>query len=295
MKRARFIVLTGVSGSGKKTALHALEDLGFFCVENLPAPLVSSFVDFLLQVSAEENNPQYKSKCFALLIDCRDEHAYSQAVEFKNKLKDSKIDFSLIFFDAQDDVLLRRFKETRRPHPFTLQDANILNTQEAIHKERGILSAFRAEADLLIDTTSYTPHQLRKRIEEYIGGETHFEVRLQSFGFKYGLPNDADLVVDVRFLSNPHFVEGLREKTGLDREVAEYVMAGEGAKDFLDKYLALLKFLIPRYKAEGKRSVTIAIGCTGGKHRSVCMVEKIKEGLSDSGFSLKALHRDVSP
>lgn len=294
MKRARFIVLTGVSGSGKKTALHAFEDLGFFCVENLPAPLISSFVDFLLQVSKEENHPQYRSKCFALLIDCRDEYASSQAVELKNKLRDSLIDFSVIFFDAQDDVLLRRFKETRRPHPFTLQDPNTLNTQDAIHKERGILSAFRVEADLLIDTTAFTPHQLRKRIEEYIGGETHFEVRLQSFGFKYGLPNDADLVADVRFLANPYFVEDLREKSGLDSEVSKYVLADVGSKDFLDKYLELLKFLIPRYKAEGKRSVTVAIGCTGGRHRSVCMAEKIKEGLADLGISSKALHRDVA-
>lgn len=289
---SKFFVLTGVSGSGKKTALHALEDMGFFCVENLPAPIVSSFVDFVV-CSSSDKSSIYASKNFALLVDCRDEYAHEKALGYKAKLIDAGFEFSLLFFEAQDDVLLRRFKETRRPHPIVLHEKGAVNTQEAVQKERELLANYRANADLVVDTSTFTPHQLRKRIEEYLGEKPNFEVRLQSFGFKYGLPNDSDLVVDVRFLPNPHFVEELKEKNGTNKEVSDYVFASNEAQTFLEKYQDLLDYLIPKYQEEGKRSLTVSVGCTGGKHRSVAIVEKLFKCFVDREVKTQKSHRDV--
>lgn len=304
LKKAGFqlVIVSGLSGSGKSTILNALEDMGFTCVDNLPACLLDSFVGYAVyeaekceasKAGDEQDDDSFRHSHFALLINCRTEEDFGFIEAAKQKYESDSREVQLIYSDAQDEALLRRFKETRRPHPLMLSSGTRLTLTEALLAERNLLSGYRAAACRIFDTTGYTPHNLRLAVEEHFSFKRHLSILLSSFGFKYGVPHNVDLVVDVRFLPNPHFVSELREKTGLDREVAEYVFNSGEAQEFLDKYFDLLKYLIPRYKLEGKSNLTVGIGCTGGRHRSVALSERLAIQLSDSFSHVTVRHRDA--
>jgi len=299
----RLVIISGVSGSGKSTALKAFEDIGYFCLDNLPAPLVEHFVNLILnQVSkldSDRTTADHSSGSteernhYALLVDCRDNTSVNLIQEAINRLSKAGVDVCLLFLECQDDAALTRYRQTRRPHPL-LQSSNLLKTiAEALEKERELLSDLRALANLIIDTTSYSPHDLRKRIEEYDQYKTDLELAIISFGFKYGVPNDIDLLVDVRFLPNPYYVENLRPLIGTDPRIVAHVFSSPDADQFVTRYYSLLEFLIPKYQEEGKRYMTLAVGCTGGKHRSVAISERLAVELRTRDQQVSLSHRDT--
>ena len=276
-------VVTGLSGAGRSTALRVLEDAGIFCVDNLPPTLA---LDLLGLASSEGQLARV-----GLGIDVRTGAFLSGASEALSALEESGHEVRVIFLDCADDVLVRRFSETRRPH--ALAPAGDLHA--AISSERERLAGLRARADVVIDTTSFTVHDLRRHLIEYVGRDVErpsMVVRLVSFGFKYGIPVHADLVFDLRFLPNPHFVERLRPKTGLDPEVAEYVLSAPETKELLGHLGPLLSFAIPHYAREGKAYLTVALGCTGGRHRSVAMAEELARRLTGD-HHIVVTHRDA--
>lgn len=283
----RLVILSGVSGAGKSTALKAFEDMGFFCVDNLPAQLIPDFSKFLLD--APKPSAQY-----ALLVDCRGENFLPLVVRAVDSLKAAGVEVKLFYLDCQDEVAIRRYRETRRPHPLLVGNRPTVGTiAEAIEQEREILAPFRQIAQTTIDTTGYSPHDLRRVLEGALAHTRHLEIVLTSFGFKNALPLDSDLVIDVRFLPNPYFVQELTELTGLDPKVKEYVLSNQVTQDFLERYTKLLEFLVPHYEKEGKRYLTIAVGCTGGKHRSVVITECLAENLKKFGYQSTIRHRDI--
>lgn len=292
----KLVILSGVSGSGKSTALSAFEDLGYFCVDNLPGPIIHHYVDFLLQLPADWQahfaTTEGAERDFALLVDCRDTQSVTEVVRALDRLRGANVCVSLIYFDCRDDVVLRRFQETRRPHPLLVRSERGPSIGDALAREREVLAPFRDVASFVIDTSSYSPHELRARVQQFLGEQKPLEVTFSSFGFKYGPPKDADLIVDVRFLPNPHFVVGLREKTGLESEVRDYVLNSSDAQEFIDRYQQLLTFLLPRYAKEGKRYLNVAIGCTGGRHRSVAIAEEFAKRIRGAEFTLSVRHRD---
>jgi UPF0042 nucleotide-binding protein len=289
VRATELFIISGVSGSGKSTALQALEDLGYFCIDNLPAPLLPELIRYLSgEISSEERSR------FALLLDFQDRDSSKIVIEAKGSLEQIGVKVPLLFFDSSDEVLLKRFKEARRPHPLTLKPAGISSLPEAIREERDVLSELRESATYLVDTSNFSVHDLRNLITEYVGGRPELLVSVESFGFKYGAPTNADLVVDVRFLPNPHFVPALRPKSGLTDEVREYVLSAGDAPEFIRQYLSLLQFLLPRYKQEGKRYLTIAVGCTGGKHRSVVLSEALAKKLLELGERVTTRHHHIS-
>ncbi len=288
MDQISLIILSGVSGSGKSTALNALEDLGYFCIDNLPTPLLQHFVDYLALVFEQQHNTQN----YALQIDAKDQKAVTEVFQSIARLRELNIQLNLLYFDCQDEVIIRRYQETRRPHPFLLRGRNANTISEALQSEREVLATFRARADRVIDTTALTPHALRHAVESYVQVSPELEVVILSFGFKFGIPSDVDLVQDVRFLPNPYFVPELRELTGSDSRVSNYVMDSPEAQSFVELYSELLHFLIPHYQREGKRYLVIGIGCTGGKHRSVAIAEKLEGMLGDLGVTVSVRHRD---
>ena len=293
----KLVILTGISGAGKSTALNAFEDMGYFCINNLPGLMIEDFINKLVVVDSISD--EY-SENYALLIDCRSKEYVSTVKAALKKLKDSSIPVSLIFLDCSDDVAVRRFRETRRPHQkkkkkYLQQNFNnipIKTVEDAIGRERVLLSSLREEADNIIETSIYTPHQLRDKIEKLMGGRKDLlEVTLLSFGFKYGLPTDADLIIDVRFLPNPYFIPELKDHTGMDQDVYDFVNSNQDAKEFISTYMSLLNFLLPKYFKEGKRYLTIGFGCTGGKHRSVALAEYFSKNLK--GVNSVIQHRDI--
>ncbi|MES2504623.1 MAG: RNase adapter RapZ [Myxococcota bacterium] len=273
------IALSGLSGAGKSTAAKALEDLGYFVVDNLPAELLLKF--------AELGQRGHETKPLAFVIDAREAEHLTQFTAHWSTLKDG----ALWFLEASEQTLVRRFQETRRPHPIDKSGQGIL---ASIQTERALLAPLRSVADRVIETDSLTPHQLRAEIGRLIGAPTKLltAVRLISFGFKHGLPQELDLCLDVRFLENPYFIEGLKEQTGLDQAVKEFVLYAPKTKPFLEKTLELLRFLIPCYQSENKTYLTIAIGCTGGKHRSVVLVGEMARQLERYGYPVQITHRD---
>ena len=282
---SRVIILTGLSGSGKTVALRALEDAGYFCIDNLPLPLLPN----LLEISKDSK----LLRNIAVGIDIREKGLLRNIEE---KILNLKQDFiiDVIFLEAERSILVRRFKETRRPHPLSVwEDDDIANL---IEKESLYLKSLRYNADRVIDTSSYTPHQLRKLIMGLFGNAStgDMKITLISFGYKYGIPQSIDLLFDIRFLPNPHFVPQLRELTGLDRPVREYVLTASQSKTLLQKVTDLLGFLIEQYRNEGKSSIIIGIGCTGGRHRSPVIAEELRNQLSKM-FSLKIemIHREL--
>ena len=279
-----FIILTGLSGSGKGTFLRALEDRGFFCVDNLPLGLLTKFGELILKSETEPAKA-------AMVIDVREGETLSEFPAVYEELKKNPaLEMSLWFLEASDAVLIRRFSETRRPHPL---DPN-LPVLEAIALERDLLAPIRAMADHVLDTSRFTIHELRQhavRLFEERQAQ-HLLVSLVSFGFKYGVPIDSDLVFDVRFLPNPNFVPHLKAHTGADQPVIDYMNSHDETRDFLQHVYAFIDFLLPQYEKEGKSYVTLSIGCTGGRHRSVFIANAIGKHLSDRSYRVKVSHRD---
>ncbi len=284
----RFIVLTGLSGAGKSQAIRALEDLGYFCVDNLPTELVPT----LAGLSRREGAVLPK---VAIVLDIREGGFLRSFSRIWRRLKAMPgLDPRLIFLEASHDTLVRRFSETRRPHPLALDRPVV----EGIRSERRQMAKIRSLADLIVDTTHLTVHQLREQFQAF--ARTHDQaqsliVTLLSFGFKFGLPVDADIVLDVRFLPNPHFVPALKPKTGRDRAVVTFLRQQPLTEEFLQKTTDLLTFLVPEYVREGKAYLTIAVGCTGGRHRSVMIAEALKPALEPlQGVRVRVRHRDVN-
>ncbi len=284
-ERFRVVIVSGLSGSGKSTAIHVLEDLGFYCIDNMPAVLIPRF----LELSEGLGEGIHR---IAFGIDLRDRAFFDQLLSVIDQARKQGQRVEVLFLDASDDVLVRRFSETRRPHPRAEGGTPI----DGIRREREKLAGVRAMADRILDTTALTVHQLRAELtRDY--GEAHAEgisLFVVSFGYKFGVPTDADMVLDVRFLPNPFFVESLRSLSGLDEPVVRHVLGNEETAAFLKHAEALLDFLLPRYLREGKSYFTLAVGCTGGRHRSVVLVEEISRRLSGLGYRAQARHRDVS-
>ena len=285
-RAARFVVLTGLSGAGKSQAIHALEDLGYFCVDNLPTSLIPTLAD------RSESAADAPTRT-AVVADLRDD---TFLAEFPKVLRGLRRRRSLgavvIFLEASDDALVRRFSETRRPHPLAADQSVI----EGILKERRALAKIKKLSDKVFDTSELTVHELRRAFMDLseVGADTQLTVTLLSFGYKHGIPLEADLLFDVRFLPNPHFVPALRPLTGRDRAVQEFLDEAEATAVFLTKTVDLLRFLLPQYAAEGKSYVTVAIGCTGGRHRSVMIAERIRRRLTRvDGVRLRLRHRDA--
>ncbi len=277
----RIVLITGLSGAGKSHALNCFEDLGYYCVDNMPPTLIPKFADLFIQ---SEN------KKVALVCDMRGAAFFEDLFEALQELEDRKADYEILFLVADDEVLIRRYKETRRRHPL----GNI-SLPEAIRKEREVLSELRGRADREIDTSSLKPWELKGRIVELYEPEQrdkNMQIRIVSFGFKYGLPPDADLVFDVRFLPNPHYVDHLKVLTGEDDQVKDYLWRWAETGNYFNKVKDLLEFSIPFYVKEGKTNLVVSIGCTGGKHRSVVISDELGHVLG-SHFNLTVEHRDI--
>lgn len=289
MRTRSLYVVTGVSGSGKSTAISAFEDLGFSCVENLPAQMIGDYARYL-ETGGELHRPELPG--YALLLDCRDIESSSSVVGELKRLRSLGVQIFILFLDCQDDVILRRYQETRRPHPLILEGTMRGTMSDALQLERAQLSSFRAKADRIIDTSSFSPHDLKREIEAMLGSTHAFNIEICSFGFKFGIPRDADIVLDVRFLPNPHFVPELRPLTGNDSSVSEFVFHTGEAEELVQKYVELLVFLLPRYRKEGKHYLIIAFGCTGGRHRSVSIAKRIANDLQKHGYQVSISHRD---
>ncbi|MCX7642982.1 MAG: RNase adapter RapZ [Armatimonadetes bacterium] len=286
MNRPELLVITGMSGAGKTLALHALEDAGYFCVDNLPPKLLPTLVD----LCAHSSQPIVK---VALVADVRGGEFFRDLTESINRLRSEGYNVRIFFLEASDDVLVQRYKETRRRHPLSNNGRDLL---QAIQAEREQLSEIRALANEVIDTSGLTPQQLRDEILRrlQLGDGTVMQVKIVSFGFKYGVPVDADLVFDVRFLHNPNYEPELRHLTGQDKRVKEFVLKHFEAQEFLKRLRSLLEFTLPLYRREGKSYLTIAVGCTGGRHRSVTLAEAIAEIVKGQGYNCTVLHRDIN-
>lgn len=280
----RLVVITGLSGSGKGSALKAFEDLGYYCVDNLPVGLIPRFADMCAAHAS-------RIRRSAVVVDIREGESLSQLPVTYQRLGRDGLNVALLFLEASDEALIHRFEETRRPHPL----GRNLPVREGIRLERSLLKPMRHLADTVIDTSRMNVHELRQLIQDRFGGRRRktMLVSVLSFGFKYGVPHDADLVFDIRFLPNPNFVTGLREKSGIDPEVREYVESQALTREFISRISDLLLFLLPNYVREGKSYLTIAIGCTGGRHRSVALAEHIGDFLDEEGFKTKVIHRDL--
>lgn len=283
----RFIVITGLSGSGKSQAIRALEDLGYFCVDNLPTTLIPTVAEWSLRAGGEMSK-------VAIVVDVREGGFLSQFPKVLRKLRGMRrLRPALIFLEADDAALLRRFSETRRPHPLAHNRPVI----EGIRQERARLAAIREMADNIVDTSQLNVHELREAFSQFSRAHSSrvpLVITLLSFGYKHGVPVEADLVFDVRCLPNPHFVTRLRDKTGRDRAVVRYMQQHASTMEFLNRLVEFLRFLVPQYVAEGKSYLTIAIGCTGGRHRSVMMADAVRRSLTGlEGVRLRVRHRDI--
>ncbi|MGN1317473.1 MAG: RNase adapter RapZ [Lachnospirales bacterium] len=282
----RFVIVTGMSGAGKSTVLKFLEDIGFFCVDNLPPSLIPKFVELC-------DNPTSEVENVALGIDIRGGKKFGELFGFLSEVSGEKSKFEILFLDCDDEVILKRYKESRRNHPLSLRGERLIS---GIRKERELLSNIRKRADYIIDTTNLLTRQLRTQLSEIFLEGKGFDslmITVLSFGFKYGIPSDADLVFDVRFMPNPFYIKELRELTGNDVAVRDYVMESPEAQTFRDKLTDMVSFLIPNYIKEGKTQLVIAIGCTGGHHRSVTLANELHNYLKKSGHSVVIAHRDI--
>ncbi len=276
------VIITGMSGAGKTVAVQSFEDMGYFCIDNMPPSLIPKFWELIKESG--------KITKIALVIDMRSRSFFEEIQGMLVDIENTKfIDTKILFLDASDEELVSRYKETRRAHPLAMDGL----ITEGIKKERALLAEFKSQSTLVIDTTVLTPRQLREKINEEFRAATGtgFRVEMVSFGFKYGLPIDADIVMDVRFLPNPHYVPELRPLTGLDKPVYEYVMSFEETEAFYQQFSQLLVTVMPGYVKEGKSSLTIAIGCTGGQHRSVALTKRIGDLLAKE-YQVNITHRD---
>ena len=284
MRETNLVIITGMSGAGKTVAVQSFEDLGFYCVDNLPPALLTKFLELMKDASNNINK-------VALVIDLRGREFFDALFESLDILADQDwVDEHILFLDAKDEMLVSRYKETRRQHPLAPEGLPL----DGISQERQMLSKLRGRAQYFIDTTNLKPKELREKIVGKYGEEEQqiFSVHAMSFGFKYGMPIDADLVFDVRFLPNPHYVDHLQPLTGLNQDVRDYVFKWTETQRFLEKWLDLLTFMLPQYKKEGKSQLVIAIGCTGGQHRSVALAEHVAKYFS-SQYTTHVSHRDI--
>ncbi|MBN1881786.1 MAG: RNase adapter RapZ [Deltaproteobacteria bacterium] len=278
-------IVTGLSGSGKSTVINALEDIGFFCIDNMPVVLLPTFVDLLHQSSWDINK-------VAIVMDVRERRFLSEFPDVFEELTEKGQPYHIIFLEATDDILIRRYKETRRSHPMAE------NPREGIARERKALGELKGQAHLIIDTSDFTPHQLRDRIFDYfkeLVPKRKLRVTVMSFGYRHGTPSEADVMMDVRFLPNPFFVETLKKKTGMDGQVKKFVLGKQETSEFLQLFKNLLSYLIPRYVEEGRSYLTVALGCTGGIHRSVVLAGEVARWLGDSeDCIINVVHRDIN-
>ena len=282
----KFVILTGMSGAGKSTALKMMEDIGFYCVDNLPIPLLEKFVEL-----SELQNAELQK--VAVGIDARSGQALDELKNVLDRIKEKGGSYEILFLDSDDSVLVKRYKETRRSHPLAPGE----RVDKGIALERERLAFLKERADYILDTSQLLTRELKAEIEKIFLKNQDYKnlfITILSFGFKYGIPVYSDLVFDVRFLPNPYYVEGLRAKTGNDKEIQEYVLQFKEAHEFLDKLTDMIDFLIPNYISEGKNQLVISIGCTGGKHRSVTLANELYKRLSKkTEYGLKIEHRDI--
>ena len=284
----RFVIVTGMSGGGKSTAMRMLEDVGFFCVDNLPVPLIEKFMELLVMPGNEISKA-------ALGLDVRADQSFGDAMKILDRMRQNGFIFEVLFMDASDSTLVKRYKESRRVHPLcTPEDSRV---EHGISKEREILTEMKKKADYIIDTSKLLTRELKEEIDRIFvknGEYNNLIISIMSFGFKHGIPADADLVFDVRLLPNPFYIDELKYMTGNDKGVQEYVMGFPEAGQFMDKLEDMLRFLIPNYIKEGKYQLVVAIGCTGGKHRSVTLANELYRRMKDKGnYGLTISHRDV--
>ena len=285
MRQTRFIIVTGYSGAGKTQAMRILEDMGFFCVDNLPPMLIPKFAELVAGAKSDIRR-------VAVAMDIRGREFFDEFFEALGQLERTGFPYQIVFLEANDSTLVKRYKETRRSHPLS-QQGRILG---GIMEEKKRLEEVRGRAQILLDTSHWTVGQLREKMQSLFaldGKAPEMTVNLVSFGFKHGLPMDADLVFDARFLPNPHYVDSLRYLTGEDEAVREYVLKWPTAQQFVDQLHSMLTFLLPQYANEGKAQVAVAIGCTGGQHRSVVLAERLSEILSQDGVPVRTEHRDL--
>lgn len=282
-----FLIVTGLSGAGKSRAVDALEDIGFYCVDNMPPQLISKVAEICLAGNS-------KISRVAVVTDMRGGDMFYGLFEELDEMRDKGLTYKLLFLDASDAELIRRYKETRRRHPLAgLVSGGIA---EAIRNERVLLRPARERADYVIDTTHLSANELKQRMNNIFldSIQNSMLINVMSFGFKYGSPSEADLVFDVRCLPNPFYVDELKNKTGLDAEVRDYVMNSPNSEELLSKLRDLVGFLVPLYQKEGKSQLMIGVGCTGGKHRSVTFAELLYQFLSEQGYNVRVVHRDIS-
>lgn len=300
----RFVIVTGMSGGGKRTALKMLEDIGFYCVDNLPVPLLEKFFELIVTPNSEISK-------LALGLDVRADQNFKEAEDILKKMKDNGYSYELLFMDASDAVLIKRYKESRRIHPLTMtasftamsqtddrdsQQSTAVSLEDGIKEERKILKNVKKKADYIFDTSNLLTRELKEELDKiFVRNEEYnnLMVRIISFGFKYGIPADADMVFDVRFLPNPFYIDELKHLTGNDKAVQDYVMSYPEAGEFLDKLCDMFSFLLPNYVKEGKHQLVIGIGCTGGKHRSVTLANELFRRMKDKRkYGLTITHRD---
>lgn len=283
----RFVIVTGMSGAGKSTALKMLEDMGYFCVDNLPVPLIPKLSELLAVPGSEMNKA-------ALGVDIRSGESFRQLEAVMRELDAAEFRYEILYLESSDNVLIKRYKETRRFHPLSGSGGRV---DEGIRREREKLEFLKKKADYLVDTSHMLTRELKKELAKIFVQNKEYKnlyITVLSFGFKYGIPNDADLVFDVRFLPNPYYIEELRPMSGNDKAVRDYVMGNDKAGKFLEKLLDMAEFLIPNYIAEGKTQLVIGIGCTGGKHRSVTLANEFYEALEKAeNYGIRIEHRDI--
>ncbi len=282
-----FVIVTGMSGAGKSYAGNCMEDMGFFCVDNLPVPLIGKFAELGMGGAGEYER-------MALVTDVRAGAAFEGLFRVLEELERMRCPVRILFMDASDNTIIKRYKETRRSHPLASETVDL---ETAISAERELLAPLREKADWIVDTTELPKLKLRDMLHRIFhagdGRVDEMRVNVTSFGFKYGVPPEADLVFDVRFMANPHYDPQLRPHTGLERPVADYVFADGQAEEFMKRLLDMLQFLLPRYKEEGKSALFIAIGCTGGRHRSVATAHRVAEFIAACGYPVAENHRDM--
>lgn len=283
----RLVIVTGMSGAGKSTALKMLEDVGYFCVDNLPVPLIPKMADLWRSSGSELNKA-------ALGVDIRSGQSFRELEKVLNELDKTGMKYEILYLESSDDVLIKRYKETRRFHPLSGSHGRV---DEGIHKERVKIAFLKKRADYLIDTSHMLTRELKAELNKIFVQNKEYKnlyISVLSFGFKYGIPADCDLVFDVRFLPNPYYIEELRPQSGNDTKVRDYVMGNQKAREFLDKLVDMIEFLIPNYVQEGKTQLVIGVGCTGGKHRSVTLANELYEALrANENYGIRIEHRDI--
>ena len=281
----KYLIVTGMSGAGKTSAIHALEDLGYYCVDNLPPSLIPQFIELW------QSNPGTE-ECAAFGVDIRSRQYFGQ---FKQIMNDIRAQVEVLFMDCRNEELLKRYKTTRRIHPLQGPDQKVARIEDALTMERSYLAPMREQADYVLDTSESNVWQSRDAVQTMFGGDNKPKMRVlvNSFGFSKGIPVDCDLVFDVRFLPNPHYVDELREHTGKEKIIQDYVMKDGSGEQFLNQLIGMLEFLVPLYEKEGKSQLIIGIGCTGGKHRSVTIATLLTDLLNEKGMRASCYHRDV--